>query len=94
VAISDTPYQEKDSVSEPLFAHPSRPDRVQEHPSELAAVLGEQSLAFFQMPHVAEARPQYLELALELFIDSLTRYVTGNALLSRVDPIVGYPLRD
>ena len=45
-------------------------------------------------PHVAGARPPYLELALELFVDNLTRYVSGNVLSNRVDPVAGYPLRD
>jgi phosphoglycerate dehydrogenase-like enzyme len=37
-------------------------------------------------PHVAGARPRCLELVLELFIDSLTRYVSGNALLNASTP--------
>ncbi len=45
-------------------------------------------------PHVAGARPRYLELAVELFIANLTRYVAGAPLLNRVDPIAGYPLSD
>jgi len=45
-------------------------------------------------PHVAGARPRYLEVALELFTANLERYLADAPLLNRVDPTAGYPLRD
>jgi phosphoglycerate dehydrogenase-like enzyme len=45
-------------------------------------------------PHVAGARPRYLERALDLFIDNLDRFLAGTPLRNVVDPVAGYPLRD
>ena len=45
-------------------------------------------------PHVAGARPRYLERSLDLFVENLGRHLAGQPLLNRVDPAAGYPLRD
>jgi phosphoglycerate dehydrogenase-like enzyme len=44
-------------------------------------------------PHVAGATLRYLERALSLFIDNLTRYQAGTRLRNLVDPRLGYPDR-
>ena len=42
-------------------------------------------------PHVAGATPHYLDRALELFAENLTRYLAGQPLHNLVDKGLGYP---
>lgn len=44
-------------------------------------------------PHVAGARPRYLERALDLFMDNLERHLARKPLLNLVDPRLGYPAK-